>query len=176
MFKSYIFFILLVFFYSCNFNINQNSSDFFIGSNTYDLKLDQSNKIFNKGLNFVKKSNYNEALIYFLEVNKLEKDNVMVLNNLGMCYNRLNDFKNAEYFFLKSLEFSKDDIYIPAVINAGNLYFDLKKYESSEYILLKYSEKLYLNPFEKEAIFFSLSKLYFEIKDISKTEQYMDNS
>ncbi|OXB24409.1 histidine kinase [Flavobacterium tructae] len=104
---------------------------------------------------------FEKAIYYFEEVEKLPTSNSrgykisIIYQNLGICYLHLNNFKNTEKYFFKSLilqEKEKDTAsLIGLYINIANLYYlQYKDQQAIPYFEKAYSLSKKINDFEKK--------------------------
>ena len=90
---------------------------------------------------------YEKALNLYVRSLKLEKkNNPQILCSIGVCYERLNDFKNAAIYFKKSLDI--DPKLILALINLAVIEQNQGNFSSSEELLNKI---ISINPSHGEA-------------------------
>lgn len=89
-----------------------------------------------------------------------------VLYLIANCYVGINDIRRAQSYF--NLSIQKDDSFIPALVNFGNLYLEAGKFQEAKVYLLKaYS----LNT-EDHHVIFALANLYFGLKDYTQARSY----
>lgn len=62
--------------------VNSNSRDLIIHSNT-DISNEKAGEYFKKGLIYVEKEKFEKALPLFHKANKIEKNNVVILNAIS---------------------------------------------------------------------------------------------
>ncbi len=98
-----------------------------------DSKLD-----IQKIINFFNAGNYNKVLELSKNVIRKNPNSDFVYNIAGMCHQKLNDFENAEIFFVRSLDINKKNV--NALTNLANNY----KYK----INFKKAKELYLKVLE----------------------------
>jgi tetratricopeptide (TPR) repeat protein len=69
---------------------------------------DRLKNLFSLGIEYYKKGDYADALFNYEQALKLYPDSYEILNNIGLCYQKLSDFDNAEKFYQKSLNDLED--------------------------------------------------------------------
>lgn len=96
---------------------------------------------FNSGIRY-----FNEIKNYVDREGELEAK-ISLNSNLGLYYNHLNNFKKAEEYYIKAVEFcEQNDIELiksNAVVvykDISNLYFKMKNFEKAHHYLLKHEE------------------------------------
>lgn len=80
--------------------------------------------LYNYGTALVKLADYDNALLQFLRIKK--KDNAAMLNALGYCYGRLNNFEESMHSYLEALEIEPDNQ--EAQKNLAAIYAQRKDY------------------------------------------------
>jgi Flp pilus assembly protein TadD len=83
---------------------------------------DEANIFFLKGNVALKEKNFKKAIEYYNEAIKKESDFADVYNNLGVCYQEIEDSKNAAINFKLAIE--KDEEFVEAKLNYANLLLD----------------------------------------------------
>ncbi len=96
---------------------------------------------------------FNTGIRYFNEIkNYVDKEGeleakISLNSNFGLYYNHLNNFKKAEEYYIKAVEFcEQNDIELiksNAVVvykDISNLYFKIKNFEKAHHYLLKHEE------------------------------------
>ncbi|MGM9748948.1 MAG: tetratricopeptide repeat protein [Candidatus Cryptobacteroides sp.] len=58
-------------------------------------------------LGYMKAEQFSDAIDYYLKSWETDKSKYAVLSNLGYCYERLKDWKEAEKYYLQYLKYSK---------------------------------------------------------------------
>ena len=102
----------------------------------------EENKInFENAESYLKKGNFNQAIIEFETVLEKWPDNSRCYNKLGICYASLRDFIKAKSYLEKAL--ALDLKYPEPYNNLGNIYLEEKEYEKS---IKLYKKALELNP------------------------------
>jgi len=105
------------------------------------------------GYIYMKTKNCPKAISYFEKGLSLKED-VSVLNNMGLCRFEMNDIDNAEKNFSRAIELSPD--FWPAYVNLGRIYKRKGMFEKSEQMYRKALEIKKDNP----DIIYNLANLY----------------
>ncbi|WP_064965456.1 tetratricopeptide repeat-containing sensor histidine kinase [Tenacibaculum ovolyticum] len=95
---------------------------------------------------YIKEKKYKKALALFLEISKLSKKEhpyikqKNIIHNIGICHLQLKNYKEAENYFLESLEDENDTLeLIFSYTNIATLYYDQYK----DNIAISYFKKAY---------------------------------
>ena len=88
------------------------------------------------GYSLFKQERYEEALEYFLKLEKLDYADEWLYQKIGICYKNLDEKEEALKYYLKAVELDEEDTY--SMSDIAWLYNVLGKYEEG----LKYLEKL----------------------------------
>ncbi|MBN2225268.1 MAG: tetratricopeptide repeat protein [Deltaproteobacteria bacterium] len=98
----------------------------------------KAKEFYDKGINFIKAKNYQEAIKSFENAIKEDPSNVMAINNIGWIYKNINgDNKKAEEKFKEAIK--KNPLFSVAYNSLGKLYYDNK---SPQKCILFYSAEL----------------------------------
>lgn len=119
--------------------------------------------------NIYKKQNkYKEALSKcYLQLNTITPNDYILLNEIGMCYFNLNNYKMAIKFFRKIIEqIDISDVHN----NIGNSYVKLKEYDTAKKHFI-HSNKLNNNYISSS----SLGELYYYEKNYTKSIHYYNS-
>ncbi len=73
--------------------------------------------------------NINESKLFFQKALKVHPYNIHVLNNLGSCYEKLNNHFLAELYYKKAIDISPN--FEEVLLNLSAVYFNSKKFELS---------------------------------------------
>ena len=92
--------------------------------------------IYELGYSLFKQERYEEALEYFLKLEKLNDADDWLYQKIGICYKNLDEKEEALKYYLKAVELDEEDTY--SMSDIAWLYNVLGKYEEG----LKYLEKL----------------------------------
>ena len=74
-----------------------------------------------KAMGLFKEGKYKESIDAFSSVLETEPDNADIYNNMGVAYSCLDNFEQAEKFYIKAIEL--DPELVQAYINLSDLYF-----------------------------------------------------
>ena len=88
------------------------------------------------GYSLFKQERYEEALEYFLKLEKLDDADDWLYQKIGICYKNLDEKEKALKYYLKAVELDEEDTY--SISDIAWLYNFLGKYEEG----LKYLERL----------------------------------
>tara|TARA_Y100001970_G_scaffold283604_1_gene399201 strand:- start:22679 stop:24460 length:1782 start_codon:yes stop_codon:yes gene_type:complete len=106
----------------------------------YDIKQDKAYALF-------RLKNYKQSIIECENLINHDKNNIILLNTLGLNYFSLKDYEKAKNFFLEALKLDKDDI---SVLNSlGRLFHETKKPDEAEKF---FSKALILDPNKFETL------------------------
>ena len=92
--------------------------------------------IYELGYSLFKQERYEEALEYFLKLEKLNDADDWLYQKIGICYKNLDEKEKALKYYLKAVELDEEDTY--SMSDIAWLYNFLGKYEEG----LKYLERL----------------------------------
>ena len=92
--------------------------------------------IYELGYSLFKQERYEEALEYFLKLEKLDDADEWLYQKIGICYKNLDEKEKALKYYLKAVELDEEDTY--SISDIAWLYNFLGKYEEG----LKYLERL----------------------------------
>ncbi len=101
----------------------------------------KAGKLYEKALMFSQNQENDSALIYMKMANKTEKENKLILKDLGNIFAEMDQIDSAKYYTLKSIEL--DSSYSWALNNFGLLLY--REYEYSQAIEY-YNKALRLEP------------------------------
>jgi tetratricopeptide (TPR) repeat protein len=119
--------------------------------------------LFKLGQVYETMQNYNDAIVQcFVPILKTDPDNGVVLNEIGVCYSQLSQYKLAIHYFQKVLTLKEIvDVYC----NISVCYIAIKEYESAEKTLLHACK---LDP-NHDRINGAIGELYFYNKKYNKS-------
>lgn len=126
------------------------------------------------GVNYIYKQDYNKALETLLTGEKLSLDNKALLedfySNIGETYYKLNDYKNSDKYFDKTLEINPDNY---VVLNNYAYYLSLRKenLEKAREMAAKVAKKYPDNPIYIDTYAWVL----YELKEYKKAKEVMDS-
>ena len=138
--KKIKYFIFLLLLNSCN--NNPGTKDVIIESNAKNVIAYENilisdtiaKKLFIKGLQAIEGSDYSVAMDCFDKANKIEANNVIILNGLANIQNRLGKKIEAEKLYKSAI--SIDSTYIISYINYGNLLMEKNQLAEANEVLL----------------------------------------
>jgi tetratricopeptide (TPR) repeat protein len=171
--KLISFFILLIFFTSCQESKNKNifkskEHETIIYENILISNL-EAKRLFQDGLNAIENNKYDEAYNFFLKAEKKEPNNVIILNGLGNIESLKGKKDKAEEKYKRSI--SLDNTYVISYVNYGKLLNQKKQFSEAIKIL---QEGLKQNPSneEKTALYYNLTFTMVEIGECQKAKEY----
>ncbi len=101
-----------------------------VSYDNFDYQNNKASELNSTGLNLAKNGKYNESIKYFEQSIKMEPNNPITLNNIGVAYYELGEnYKSIEY--LNRAILASDSSYYPAFSNLLNNYSVLNKTELS---------------------------------------------
>ncbi|HOK37185.1 MAG TPA: SpoIIE family protein phosphatase [Bacteroidales bacterium] len=142
------------------------------------------------GTNYLLRSNYNSAIEYFTNAEKiaLQDSNYQQLhtiyNNLGIIFKNLNNNFLAIKYYSKGLDYSylcnDKQAIIQSLINLANINYINKNYEKSLNLYFQALKTCNENPKETEyeisTIFNNIATILFESGEFSKAEYYWNKA
>lgn len=108
----------------------------------------------NKGIEFAKKEEYEEAIKELIQAEKISEKEILPKLTLGNIYLKKKDFKNAEKYFQKIILIKPN--FKEAYINLTKVYFEAEDFENAKKVLDQ-AEKKNSKDFE----IFNLKGMYF---------------
>lgn len=147
--KLVVFFILLTF-TSCTKDRNKEIALDYYGKGSYEME----------------KKNYYQAIEYFKESLKYDPNNYTTYNQLGNCYDYINQFDDAILCYQKSIEIKENAI---AYNNLGNSYTNSSEYQKAEEM---YKKAIELDPKYSPPLY-NLGKLLIFIKREKEGIEYI---
>jgi tetratricopeptide (TPR) repeat protein len=187
--KSMLFFIhllLILFFFSCKSkdtedkkkkqhvkyeNIIKDKPDAFLN--------DEAEKLNQQALKLVKNNNLLDAKALFLVCLKLEQNNVVALNNLGLIEKYFKNTNEATYYFQMAMK--SDSSYFQSYLNYALMLFEneyyLKSIDINKYIIenCKDSELVGIAYLHNALSYFSLKKCKEAIEQQEKCIKQLGN-
>ena len=129
----------------------------------YQNTADMNKKYFELGKKYESENKFNEAITEcYIKIIQTDKNNGIVLNQIGVCYSTQAQYKLAIHYFKKVLAIKEiDDVYC----NIGICYINMKDYKLAEEYFLKVY-KMNNNKASKMLI-----ELYYFLKDYNKSIQ-----
>jgi tetratricopeptide (TPR) repeat protein len=140
---------------------------------------DNINVIFEIGRIHLEMRNYNEALKWFQKAKKINPNSPSIFNNLGVCYENLNDIENCFSAFSQGLRIDKNNISI--IINMANAHRSFGNFTEARHY---YDLAIFKNPklFEAHRQISSINKYeslkdkhLMQMLDLDKKEQNNNN-
>ena len=136
--KELLVIIISIFVFSCNSKNNENivydnSEKNLIDYENLKIKNSEAKKTFIDGLKNVENIEYENAYSKFIEANKIEPNNVLILNGLANVENLQGKKLEAEKKFKEAIKI--DSLYIPSYVNYGKLLHEQTKYSDADKIL-----------------------------------------
>lgn len=167
------FLIFLMIFYSCNNHVDSFKSKRVSFSNNYiPIKSTKANQYFTLGVNALAKNQFEKALKYFIESNKLETGNVMILNSIG---NTECDIGNCEAGFSYFNEaISLDSLFLDSYISYGTSLGKAQQYPKAINTLKLGLSKSKSNQFEHYALCFNLAVYYYKSGNCAQARHFID--
>ena len=118
----------------------------------------------NIALSYKKNNNYRRSLLYYKKSLKLNKDQYLILYNLGNLYSEISYFEKAKKCYLLCIK--NNPIFIPPYVNISIIFSKQNNYKLSlKY--LKYGLKLDNNNVN---ILENLAKVFLSLKDYKSAE------
>jgi type IV pilus assembly protein PilF len=124
------------------------------------------------GTNHLINKNYPAALRELLNAERLDPNNPIILNNLGLAYSVREKFIEAEKKYIKAL--SIDNKYTDARNNLGRLYIDIGLYDKAIEVLLVATADLTFSQPEKS--WANLGQAYFLKTEYSLAQEAFQKS
>jgi tetratricopeptide (TPR) repeat protein len=107
-----------------------NGSDYLASLNRFVLENpNNAEGYLSRGIYFYENMFFESALLDFEEASSQDPDNIDYQFNLGLCYSKLNQLKDAEETFSTVIE--KNPNHSGAYFNLGNLKFKAESYEDA---------------------------------------------
>lgn len=124
----------------------------------------------NIALSYKKNNNYRRSLLYYKKSLKLNKDQYLILYNLGNLYSEISYFEKAKKCYLLCIK--NNPIFIPPYVNISIIFSKQNNYKLSlKY--LKYGLKLDNNNVN---ILENLAKVFLSLKDYKSAEIFFFKS
>lgn len=121
-------------------------------------------------INFIKSSKFYEALNLLTEFKNLYVNDIHFNNLIGFVYQNLQDYNNANKYFLKSYQINNNNF--DTNFNLGVLNFKQKKFQNAEFIFNKLSKNFSKN----KDVFYNLGIIKLETGEYNKAKQYFEYS
>ena len=174
--KKIYFIILILTLNSCK---GQNEKDAKYKMDTKDvifyeydgIKNKSAKLLFAEGLKNVDKQDFEKAKEKFIEADKIENRNPVILNGIAQAETRLGNIEKSNEISLSII--SIDSTYIETYSNLGQNYLRSKEYGKAKEILilgLKFTNEKNLNT--KSILILNLSIAYLNLGDCKNAEKY----
>lgn len=139
------------------------------------LSADSLDEKYNKACILLDKNRYKEAILLYKETLKddFELDDhrkSRTYNNIGYCYYRLNDFKNAYNFYIKALDI--DNNYFLCLNNISAVFIKQKKHKEA----LSYLKRAYELDNKHIKVIFNLFVVYAKLKNKDLAKYYLEKA
>lgn len=142
------------------------------GGNSNIKHQEQAAALRHLGEALLGEQNYTQALSKFLEAEKLDSEDYLLQNDLGLAYMNKGDLDSAVHHFKTALKIKSD--YAVARNNLGAAYLSMENWDSAiECFKLLTKDLLYATPHYPLA---NLGRAYYEKKDFSNAEKYFKES
>lgn len=140
--------------------------------NNEDILNNEARDLFIKGLNLVEMGQFEEAKPYFIKADKLELNNIIILNALANTEARVGDFETASTMYEKNIELYPS--YFNNYVNYGQFLGANHEYQKAVDILLKGKEYLSDSDssYEISAYYFNLALAYMYLSDCENALKY----
>lgn len=156
-----------------------------------EMNRSSGTPLFNIGLLYYERKQYQEALKYYLEgfaVDSIGPNNAIRAsryNAMGICYDKLGDYKKAQYCFGEALKLGTE-AFLTQIITSSNIYLGIDYYNEATHLGAEEAEVRYKQAFallskeiksagayaEKRDAYFVLSRLYERNKDMNKALEF----
>lgn len=128
---------------------------------------------FDKGNEQSSHENFEKAKFHYVNANKLEPNNVIIINSLGNTYAELDDFEKSYELFEKSLR-------IDSLDTSTYLSYGFCKAENDQF---KKAIEIYNKGIDLESsgekrgyFYYNLSKAYYNLDNYEKAKHYINKS
>ena len=177
--KKITYAIILIF--TLNSCKGQNDNDVKYKKDTKDvifyrnegIKDEDAKSLFAKGLENVDIQNFEKAKQKFIEADKIENNNPIILNGIAQAEARLGNIEKSNQISLNII--SIDSTYTATYSNLGQNYLKLKDYKKAKDILvsgLKFTNHCSLET--KSILILNLSIAYLNLGDCANALKYSD--
>jgi Tfp pilus assembly protein PilF len=136
-----------------------------------NIANNEAKKLCAKGMNEMQMKNFEESKIALEKANKIEHNNVIIMNALANTVNILGETEKAENLYKNSLK--TDESFIPTYVNYGNLLNEQRRFDESEKILLNGLKKEPIKRY-KVGLYFNLSLIMKKQNKCLEAEQYAE--
>ncbi len=151
---------------------NKEESLKFIESEFNKIKNPNKKFLFDMANFYRNSKNYKKAIEYYSKITDTLDDSSEVksdiLYRIGSCYERMNEYENADKNFLYSLKLNPDDAYVLNYLAYSWLERDHKINEAIEMLEIAYEAES-----DDPYIIDSIGWAYYLVKDYIKAEKYL---
>ena len=141
--KVWLIFLIPFFLVSCTSNEKKNK--------------DMAHYHFKLGVSLSSKGQISRSLDQFLKANKLDPNNPLILNHLGMAYYFLKEYEHSILTFKSALKKNPD--YSEVHNNLGRVYVEINDFKQARYYLLKAATDLTYS--HKDKVWLNMGLSYF---------------
>lgn len=150
---------------------NETDSNDIIYYQNSGIKDKNAKALFNEGLEKVENLNFEIAKEKFIEANKIESNNPIILNGIAQVESKMGNIEKSIEISLKII--SIDSTYAQTYANLGQNYLRIGEYESARDILIKGMKFIDNGSSEtKPVLFINLSVAYLNLGDCKNALKY----
>jgi type IV pilus assembly protein PilF len=124
----------------------------------------QASYHYQMGLSYLGENNITGALIELTEAEKLTPEDPVMLNSLGLAYNKKNKYELAEQKYLKAISIKPD--YSEAKNNLGLNYLAMKRWDDAARQLKDVTEDIFYS--DQETATINLARAYYYKGDLDR--------
>lgn len=157
------------------YNIDPKPRDVILLNNEKYIKNPEALELFTKGLKKIASKNYKKAKELFLKANKIENNNIVILDALASVESHLGNNRQSINMFYKNMR--KDSIQVNTYINLGQILMLERRYEEANKILmlgLKNGEKVNLD--QKPGLLLNLAISFNNLQQCDKGLKYANQA
>jgi len=169
-----LFLILILFFFSCGGDSEDPNNRNIIDNDYFAVKDENARKFFIQSANALRNDDPRRALKFLLQANKMEPNNVMILNTLGSVQSSLGQDKNACRNFEKAL--TVNDLDVTTHINYGTCLGQNGKYKQALEILQQGLSKTNKRRFEYYVLCFNLAVYNYKNGDCKQARNFVEQA
>lgn len=135
------------------------------------IKDKTAKSLFTEGLECVDNQNFEKAKEKFIEADKIESKNPIILNGIAQAEARLGNIKKSNEISLNII--SIDSTYTGTYSNLGQNYLRSREYEKAKEILIRGMKFTYENDsYTTSILILNLSVAYLNLGDCSNAQKY----
>ena len=131
-----------------------------------------SNKIFIDNFSAAQKlyeeNKFLESLVAYQKLHNQNPKHISVLNNIGLIYEKLNNYKEAIRFYERCNQIHSNEVIL--IHNLANVYFKVGRYVDALPLLKKIINSNYQNEYNSE----KLSVCLFETQTKTETKKFIE--